>query len=103
MATMYRAIENDGGSIQLYDLYNNDYSTYSKPCLEFRIEDRVIVWDNNLYLLEFFRGIKRSKKKHRKELKVFCEDNNLNYQSTLEDLLDIYHNSKKLKFWKDGK
>lgn len=103
-STCYRAIENADGSIQLHDLYNSDYSCSLKPCLTFvKATGDDKCWDNEDYLLDFFRGVKRNKKKWIKELKNFCKDNNYDYQSTLEDLLDIYKSSKQLKFWKNGK
>lgn len=98
MATNYIAIENADGSIQLYDLYSN-YSHEYTPCLEFNNATSERTWDNHEYLFKFFRGIKKNKKEYCKDLKEFCEENKLDYQQTLKDLLDIYHDSKKLNFW----
>lgn len=96
----FRSIENSDNSISLHDLYKEDFTPFQTPFLEFpNAEGDDKCWDNDEYLIKFFRGIKKSKKKYIKELQKFCEENGYDYQSTLEDLLDIYHSSKKLKFW----
>lgn len=98
----FRSIENNDSSIKLTDLYRDDYTTYKTPFLEFinaEYDDRC--WDNDEYLIKFFRGIKNNKKKHIRELQHFCVKNKLDYTETLYDLLEIYKLSKKLIFWKE--
>ena len=103
MATTFRAIENADGSIQLHDLYNEATGKYYKePTLTFIKADEENCWDNEDYVLNFFRGLKKNKKAQNKELKNFCKVNNLNLEETKEDLLDIYQQSKQSKFWKNG-
>lgn len=100
----FKTIENSDGSISLCDLYKEDFTPFYTPFLEFKnVNDEDSCWDNDNYLIEFFRGIKKNKKKWIKELQKFCKKYDLNYQSTLEDLLDIYRSSKKLNFWRDEK
>lgn len=101
MIVSFKSIENNDGSIKLNDLYKEDFTNYRTPFIEFTKadgDDRC--WDNSDYLLDFFRGLKKNKKKQIKELKKFCKQYNYEYEFTLEDLLEIYSISKKLKFWK---
>jgi len=98
MATSTRQISNDYGTIVLFDLLNEStLEYYQNPYLEFVGFD---CWDNSDYVLNFFRGLKNKKKKQIKELKEFCEVNKLLYSAVKKDLLDIYKQSKKEKFWK---
>ncbi len=101
MATSTRQISNDYGTIVLWDLINESTLEYrQEPCLEFRDVSFDSLWDNSNYLLNFFRGLKNKKKKQIKELKEFCEVNKLLYPTVKKDLLDIYKQSKKEKFWR---
>ncbi len=100
VTTCYIAVENAIGDIQLHDLYMEDLSHHKQPCLSFKNAKFEGTWDNSIYVLKFFRGIKKNKKKYLKQLKEFCKNNDLNYQETLIDLLDIYKDSKKLNFFK---
>jgi hypothetical protein len=102
-STCFRAIENAQGDIQLHDLYLDDGSHHNQPCLSFKNVEFEGMWDNSDFLLKFFRGIKKYKKKSLKVLKIFCKENKLDYESTLKDLLDIYADAKKLKFFKPKK
>lgn len=103
MVTTFRVIENANGSIQLHDLYNETTGKYYKePALNFVNVDYEGFWDNTTYVLNFLRGLKKEKKKQRKELKTFCENNSLNFEETRTDLIDIYKQSRKLKYWKNG-
>ncbi len=98
---IYRTIKNDNGSIQLWDLLSEvtgDY--YGEPALEFPEAKYQRLWDNEEYLLWFFRGIKKRKKKATHDLKMFCDDNQFDYKSTRKDLLKIYKLSKKYKWWR---
>jgi len=97
--TCYRAVENQDGTIQLHDLYIDDGAHYNKPCLVFTKSEFEGTWDDENYLIKFFRGIKKNKKKYIKELKQFCKSEDFNYGITLRELLDIYSDSKKLNFW----
>lgn len=100
METVVRQISNSSGSIELFDLYNNDGSFNYQPCLNFVNAEFDGCWDNSDYVLTFFRGLKKNKKKEKKELKDFCEQNKLDYKSTKKELLRIYKTSKYLKFFK---
>ena len=97
MITVVRQITNETGSILLWDLYSTSKGEYYfEPCLEFKDD----LWNNSEYLLDFLRGLKKNKKEQLKELKEYCKEYNLNYESTREDLLDIYKASKELKWWR---
>lgn len=98
--TAVREISNPDKSVYLFDLYNNDGTFNYKPCLVFENVRFNDTWDNETYLLAFFRAIKKNKKKQIKELRIFCRENNLNFDKVITDLLDIYRDSKRLKFWK---
>lgn len=97
----YRAIENSKGDIQLSDLINeNTKQAYFKPALEFKNVKEDYYWDNSTYVYNFLQGLKKKKKDVKKELKMFCIKNGLDYKSTKEDLIWIFKTSKKLNFWK---
>lgn len=97
--TTYKAIETPSGHIRLSIVkVNNKWNR--QPFLEF-IEIKYTCWDNSDYLLSLFRAIKKGKKtKKVKELEQFCNENNLNFKETKEDLLAIFVEAKKLRFWK---
>lgn len=99
--TATREISNADRSIYLFDLYNEDGSFNYKPCLVFENTEIEACWDNEAYLSNFFRGIKKNKKSARKELKKYCKRNGLVYDDVREDLLSIYKMSKQLKFWNE--
>ena len=95
-ATAVRQISNVSGEIYLFDLYKNKDEFYHQPCLVFEDID---VWDNSEYVFDFLRRLKKNKKSAVKELKQFCEENDINFENTKEDLLDIFSDSVKLNFW----
>ena len=102
MATSSRQISNDYGTTLLWDLLNETTLEYrQEPCLEFVGVDFDNCWDNSDYVFEFFCGLKKKKKSHIKELKEFCKQNKLLYPTVKNDLLDIFKQSKKQKFWKN--
>lgn len=100
--TSSRNISNAQGDIYLFDLYKNDGTFQCEPCLVFEKANFNSVWDNNIYLLNFFRLLKKKKKEEIQELKLHCKENNLNYRETKKTLLSIYKTSKKLDFWKQA-
>ncbi len=89
----YIAIENDEGNIQLSDLSNYR----GEPMLHFKGITGGF-WDNSDYLKRMFKKLEKDGKHN--QLKDFCLDNNLNFKEVVRDLLEIYKESKKLKFWK---
>lgn len=102
MALIYRVIANEDNTIQLVDLRSEQNGKYYKePHLEFTEATVEKCWDNENYLLKFFRGIKNNKNKYLKVLKQHCTDNKFDYAKTKEDLLDMYKYSKQLKMWKN--
>lgn len=100
--TVYRAIENPEGTIQLSDLWSDSKGKwYKEPALHFKEADNdMAFWDNHLYVYKFLRGLKKGKMKAEEELRTFCNENNLLYNETKQSLIEIYKTSKKLKFWK---
>jgi len=101
--TVYRAIENSNGSIQLSDIRVRG-EWCKEPALHFKEVEKEAYWDNTEYVLSLFRAIKNKKQtKEVKELEKFCLDNKMDFKTTCEELLDIYLSSKKLKFWKKKK
>ena len=96
--TAVRQISNADGSIYLFDLYNSNGKFSFEPCLVFEKAEFDSCWDNEDYIFNFFRRLKKNKKKEIKELKNFCKENNFDYQQTFTDLIDIYKTAKKLKF-----
>ena len=94
--TATREISNGSGEIYLFDLYKNKNEFYHQPCLVFEDID---VWDNSEYVFDFLRRLKKNKKSAVKELKQFCEEKDINFENTKEDLLDIFSDSVKLNFW----
>lgn len=104
MTTSFRAIENETATIQLHDLINNNTLEYRhEPALHFTKAEFEAYWDNELYLLDFFKGLAKKKTKHRKELKEYCTKNSFNYKETEKELVAIYKQSKKLNFWEQRK
>lgn len=100
METAVRQISNPNGSIELFDLYNNDGSFNYQPCLCFVNAEFDGCWDNSEWVLKFFRGLKKNKKEEKQELKTFCKDSKLDYKETKKQLLRIYKTSQYLNFWK---
>lgn len=97
----YVQLENSDGSLQLCDLYRDDFTLYQTPFLVFKTpKGKEKCWDNDSWLFEFFRGLEKNKKKHIKELEKFCKKYKFDFEYTLEDLLEMYENSKKLGLWK---
>lgn len=99
--TAYRKVANDEGTVYLFDLYKFDGDGFfQEPSLVFEVDNKEVCWDNNKWLLKFFKALKKNKKWARKELKEHCQEEDLTYESTMEDLLDIFSTAKKLKFFK---
>ena len=98
-ATAVRQISNVSGEIYLFDLYKNKDEFYHQPCLVFEKAEYEGCWDYPEYVFDFLRRLKKNKKSAVKELKQFCEENDINFENTKEDLLDIFSDSVKLNFW----
>lgn len=99
--TVYRAIESPDGTIQLSDLWSESKGKwYKEPALHFKEARLLNFWDNHLYVKKFLKDLKKGKKSTETELRIFCNDSNLSYDTTKNILIDIYKTSKKLKFWK---
>ena len=102
MALIYKVIANDEDTITLTDLYNEDTGKfYKEPAINFINAEEDRYWDNETYVLNLLQGLKKGKKKAEKEVKEFCKKNGFDYEETRSDLLDIFRQSKKLKYWKD--
>lgn len=97
--TVVKEIGNADGSIVLTILLNEKTGEVKyTPWLEFnKVKE---TWDNEKFLIRFFKKLKKGKTN---TLKTFCYENELDFNSTLEDLLEIYKISKDLNFWKNVK
>lgn len=101
MTTSYRTIANSDGSIELFDIVDSKGDTYIKqPALSFPKSEWDNLWDNSEYLKKFFEGLKSGEKNAKTELKDFCQKNKLDYKRVKKELIAIYKQSKKEKFWK---
>ncbi len=96
--TMFTAIENSDGTIQLSDLLKDDGSLRGEPALHFK-EIEGGFWDNDEWVFKFLRGLKKNKNKQKEKLKKFCNKNKLDYKLTKEHLLEIFIMSKRLGWW----
>ena len=94
--TATREISNTIRDIYLFDFYKNKNEFNHQPCLVFEDID---IWNNSEYVFDFLRRLKKDKKSAVKELKQFCEENDINFEDTKEDLLDIFSDSVELNFW----
>lgn len=100
--TVYRAIENSSGSIELSDIRFRD-EWMRTPALHFK-DVKGGFWDNDTYLLKLFRALKKNKQTNKvKELEQFCLENKMNFKEVSEELIDIFEESVELKFWKKKK
>lgn len=101
-STSYIAIETPDGSIQLADILNKDTKKpWGRPYLFF--EGANEMQDNSEYVKRFLKGLYKHKNKSLKELKQFCEKYDFDYQSTLQNLVDIYLSAKHYKLFKHVK
>ena len=100
--TIYVAIENSDGSIQLSDLMRPDGTLYNDASLHFKeLENQF--WDDSEYVSKFLRGLKNNKKKQNAELKEFCIENKMDFTITKENLIDIYKQAKRLRWFTSTK
>lgn len=98
--TNYISIENAQGTISFTCLYKPDTLFFwpGTQGLTFRKYegDRLVYWDNEKYLKELFKALKRGEKtKHTKDLKKMCEKHSLNYTDVVKYLLEIYAEVKR--------
>lgn len=96
--TMFTAIQNAEGTIELSDLLKDNGCLRGEPALHFK-EAEGGFWDNDEWVLNFLRGLKKDKRKQKEKLKKFCTKNNLDYKLTKEQLIDIFIQSKRLGWW----
>ena len=102
MGTMFRAIQNDFDTIEISDLFNEKEGKYYKePALHFKKAKHGTFWDNSDYVYEFLKSLSKGKKLQISELKEYCKDNNYNFEQTKEELIEMFKQTKKHKWWKN--
>jgi len=107
MALVIKSILSDGEVFEL-SIQKHKGKWDKKPMLsvypyhpELQHENYAYCWDNADYLIELYRDLKKKKKNDRTyEFKDFCKKHSLDYKRTRKELLDIFKQSKREKFWK---
>lgn len=99
------SITDDKGNLELFTLTDKKGKSRKKPVLTFHsvtgpIAEVIEIWDNNLYLAEFFAAIKKKRKtEYHRQLKKICLKIDVEYKFARKELLKLYKHSLKLKFW----
>ena len=102
MGIMFRAIQNESGSIELSDLFNEREGKYYKePALHFKKAKYESFWDNSDYVYKFLKSLSKGKKLQISELKKYCKDNDYDFEQTREELIEMFNQTKKFKWWKN--
>lgn len=97
----YTEISNDGGTVKVGALYNDDFKSYTMPSLTFEAFDDndLIIWDNDEYLLELHQYLTKRVNKEKVIYDNETEDLLKLYKMEVQELYNMFNKADELGFF----